>query len=250
MSAQPEPGPASPFLSVVIPAYNEELRILDTLEQVAAFLSGRPYTWEVVVADDGSRDATNSIAAGFAASNPGVRVLTLSHRGKGGAVKRGMLDARGEFRFICDADLSMPIEQVERFLPPQLENVDVAIGSREAPGSRRIGEPPGRHFRGRAYNRLARALAAPGLNDTQCGFKCFRAEIVPQLFQNQTIDGFAFDVELLYLAARDGLTVREVGIDWHYREHSKVRPLRDSVSMAWDLLRIRWRHRRSRPARN
>ena len=250
MSAQPEPGQTPPFLSVVIPAYNEELRILDTLEQVAAFLSGRLYTWEVVVADDGSQDATNRIAAGCAAANDNVRVLTLPHRGKGWAVKRGMLAARGEFRFICDADLSMPIEQVERFLPPQLEDVDVAIGSREAPGSRRIGEPPGRHFRGRAYNRLARTLAAPGLNDTQCGFKCFRAEIVPQLFQNQIIDGFAFDVELLYLAARDGLTVREVGIDWHYREHSKVRPLRDSVSMAWDLLRIRWRHRRSRPPRN
>ena len=254
MSSQSESGPSPPFLSIVIPAFDEERRILNTLEQVADFLAARPYSWEVVVADDGSRDSTNTIASDFSrlcqTDGGSIRVLTLPHRGKGWAVRRGMLAARGQFRFICDADLSMPIEQVERFLPPELDDVDLVVGSREAPGSRRFGEPSGRQVLGRVYNRLVKTLAVPGLNDTQCGFKCFRGEVVPQLFQRQTIDGFAFDVELLYLAARDGLRVREVGIDWHYREHSKVRPLRDSLAMAWDLLKIRWRHRRSRPGSN
>ncbi|MCH8745689.1 MAG: glycosyltransferase family 2 protein, partial [Chloroflexi bacterium] len=141
--------------------------------------------------------------------------------------------------------LSMPIEQVDRFLPPQLTGVDIAIGSREAPGSRRIGEPSKRHIMGRLYNALVRLLAVPGVDDTQCGFKCFRGEVVPGLFQRQTIDGFAFDVELLFLAVRSGLKLQEVGIDWYYRERSKVRPLTDAFRMTRDLLKVRWRHRKS-----
>ena len=244
MSSQPTPGPDIPFLSIVIPAFNEEARILDTLRQVVAYLAARDFPWEVVVADDGSSDATNAISAQFAAETPNVRVLSLPHRGKGWAVRQGMLAAQGKYRFLCDADLSMPIDQVKRFVPPELEEVDLAIGSREAAGSRRIGEPSGRHVMGRVYNNLVKTLAVPGLNDTQCGFKCFRGEIVPQLFEHQTVDGFAFDVELLVLAAKHGLRVHEVGIDWYYREHGKVRLFRDSLAMTWDLLKIRWRHRR------
>ena len=244
MSSQLTPGPDIPFLSIVIPAFNEEARILNTLREVVAYLAGQDFPWEVVIADDGSSDATNAISAQFAGDTPNVRVLSLPHRGKGWAVRQGMLAARGKYRFLCDADLSMPIDQVKRFVPPELEEVDLAIGSREAAGSRRIGEPSGRHVIGRVYNNLVKTLAVPGLNDTQCGFKCFRGEIVPQLFERQTVDGFAFDVELLVLASKNGLRVHEVGIDWYYREHSKVRLLRDSLAMTWDLLKIRWRHRR------
>jgi hypothetical protein len=162
-----------------------------------------------------------------------------------------MLDAAGSYCFLCDADLSMHIEQVERFLPPQLQGVDIAIGSREALDSRRIGEPARRHTMGRWFNALVRVLAVPGLDDTQCGFKCFRGEIVPELFQQQTLDGFAFDVELLFLARRSGMKIREIGIDWYYREQSKVRQIRDSFAMTRDLLKIRWRHRpgQQRPVR-
>ena len=232
----------SPFLSVVIPAYNEEPRILETLAQVVRFLDSRSYSWELVVVDDGSTDGTALSVSDFASRQSNVRLISVPHRGKGWAVKHGMLDAAGAFRFLCDADLSMPIEQVERFLPPQLGGVDIAIGSREAPDARRIGEPARRHAMGRLFNRLVRVLAVPGLDDTQCGFKCFRGEIVSELFQRQTLDGFAFDVELLFLAYRSGMKIQEVGIDWYYREQSKVRPIRDSFAMTRDLLKIRWQH--------
>ncbi|MDA0733723.1 MAG: glycosyltransferase family 2 protein [Chloroflexi bacterium] len=236
----------SPFLSIVIPAYNEESRILETLGQVVEFLASQSYSWEVVVVDDGSTDGTASLVSDFASRHSSVRLITVPHRGKGWAVKHGMLDAAGAYRFLCDADLSMPIEQVERFLPPQLDGVDIAIGSREAPNSRRIGEPARRHTMGRLFNGLVRVLAVPGLDDTQCGFKCFRGEIVSELFQRQTLDGFAFDVELLFMAYRSGMKIQEVGIDWYYRDQSKVRQIHDSFAMTRDLLKIRWRHKRRR----
>ena len=229
------------FLSVVIPAYNEEARISGTLKQVIGFLSTRPYLWEIVVADDGSTDATGRLVGELADSHPNLHLLSLGHRGKGWAVKNAMLASRGEYRLLCDADLSVPIEQVERLLPPQVEGVDITLGSRGAPGARRIGEPLRRHLMGRVYNALVRLIVMPGLEDTQCGFKCFRGSVVPGLFQGQTMDGFAFDVQVLLLARKSGLTLREVAVDWYYREQSKVRTFQDSISMALDLLRIRWR---------
>ena len=236
------------YLSIIIPVYNEESRIGSTLEQVAAFLSGWPHSWEVVVADDGSTDGTAQIVDKFVAAHAGVKLLRLTHRGKGWAVKNGMLAAKGEYRLFCDADLSVPIEQVDRLLPSQVEDaaVAVAVGSREAPGAMRYGEPQRRHLMGRVYNAMVRWLAVPGLKDTQCGFKCFRGEIVPQLFQKQTIDGFGFDVEVLFLARKAGMVLHEVGVDWYYQERSKVRPFQDSIAMSRDLLKIRWQHRKAR----
>jgi len=234
----------TPFLSIVIPAYNEASRIIGTLQQVVGFLEGRPYSWEVLVVDDGSTDATARLVEEFGATHPHIRLLPLPHAGKGWAVKHGMLRATGQYRMLCDADLSMPIQQAERMLPPQIQGVDIAIGSREAPGARRIGEPFHRHLMGRLYNALVRSLAVPGVRDTQCGFKCFRGDIVPKLFGRQVVNGFAFDVEVLYLARKAGLVVREVAIDWYYREQSKVHPVRDTIAMTRDLLKIRWHHLR------
>ena len=231
-----------PFLAIVIPAYNEESRIISTLEQMVGYLQNMEYTWEIVVANDGSTDTTASLVCQFAANHPDIRLVDLCHRGKGWAVRHGMLDATSEFRFLCDADLSMPIEQIERFLPIMIKGVDIAVGSRELPNSRRIGEPVRRHLMGRFYNILVRLLAVPGLQDSQCGFKCFRGELVSQIFQLQQLDGFAFDVEILFLAKKCGLIIQEVGIDWHYRENSKVRAFHDSLIMTWDLLKIRWRN--------
>ena len=236
----------SVFLSIVIPTYNEEALISGTLVQVAEFLKTHRYTWEVVVADDGSTDTTARLVEVFAQANPQVRLLRLSHRGKGSAVRGGMLEAKGKYRFLCDADLSMPIEQVERFLPPQVQELDLVIGSREASGARRIGEPAFRHMMGRFYNALVRMLAVPGLRDTQCGFKCFRGEIVPLLFRRQTMEGFAFDVEVLFLARKEKLNIGEIGIDWYFRQGSKVRPFRDAFTMTRDLLNIRWHNWRGR----
>ena len=243
MSHIPSSAPDTPHLSVVIPAYNEEARISRTIREILAYLKAQVYEWEIVVADDGSSDATARLVAEASDSDPRVRVLPLEHKGKGWAVKNGMLAASGDFRLLSDADLSVPIAQVERLLPPQAEGVDVAVGSREAPGAARYGEPGRRHFMGRVFNAVTSRLAATGLHDTQCGFKCFRADAAHRLFASATLDGFSFDVEVLYLARRSGLTVAEIGVDWHYREHSKVRPLRDALSMTLDLLRIRWRHR-------
>ena len=230
-------------LSVVIPAYNEEIRISRTIREIISYLNEQDYEWEIVVADDGSADATARLVAEAADGDLRVRVLPLDHRGKGWAVKNGMLAAVGEFRLLCDADLSVPIARVERLLPPWAAGVDVAVGSREAPGAARYGEPSRRHLMGRVFNAVVRRLASVGLADTQCGFKCFRAAAAEKLFARVTLDGFSYDVEVLHLARRSGMTVAEIGVDWYYREHSKVRPMRDALSMAMDLLRIRWRHR-------
>ena len=230
-------------LSVVIPAYNEELRISRTIREVIAYLDSRDYGWEIVVADDGSADATAALVREEAGQDERVRVISLPHGGKGWAVRNGMLAAVGEFRLLCDADLSVPIEQVERLLPPQSGGVDVAVGSREAPGAVRYDEPGRRHVMGRVFNALTRRLAAPGVADTQCGFKCFRASAAEELFGRSTMNGFSYDVEILHLARRFGMSIAEIAVDWHYREHSKVRPVRDAFSMTLDLLLIRWRHR-------
>ena len=235
-----------PFLSVVIPTFNEEFRISGTLSRVIEYLSSQDYRWEIVVADDGSVDQTTRLVASKIAKYPNIRILHLPHRGKGWAVKNGILAADGEYRLICDADLSVPIEQVERLMPPAGPDVDIVLGSREAPSAARIGEPSRRHIMGRVFNRLVSLLAVSGLADTQCGFKCFRAEAAQDLFPKLTLDGFAFDVELFHLARKRGLTYSEVGVDWYYQSHSKVRPLQDSLTMTVDLLKIRWRHRNCR----
>ena len=229
------------YLSVVIPAYNEERRLPDTLDAVRAFLATKEYAWEIIVADDGSTDATPAIAAGAGLNDLRVRHLSLPHRGKGWAVKNGMLAAHGEYRFLCDADLSMPIDQVDRLLPGANSSSDITIGSREASGARRIGEPRRRWLMGRVFNGMTRILATPGIADTQCGFKVFRAGAAENLFALQALDGFAFDAEILFLARRRGFSVVEIGIDWHYRTESKVRPIRDGWRTLRDLLVIRYR---------
>lgn len=155
-----------------------------------------------------------------------------------------MLAARGKYRFICDADLSMTIDQVDAFLPPVQENFDIAIASREAQGAKRIGEPAYRHLIGRVFNTLVRWLTLPSLQDTQCGFKCFTADAAQALFPLTTLEGWAFDVEVLAIAMRKHYRVVEVPIQWTYFGHSKIHVLRDSFHMALDLTRIRRNLRR------
>lgn len=234
------------YLSVVIPAYNEERRLPETLATARAYLSSQPYAWEIVVADDGSEDATAGVVSGVSQEDQRVRLLTLPHRGKGWAVKNGMLAARGQFRFLCDADLSMPIELLERLLSGNDQTREIVIGSREAPGARRIGEPRRRWLMGRVFNTMTRILAVPGIADTQCGFKVFSASAAAALFELQTLDGFAFDAEILFLARRRGFRVTEIGIDWHYRSESKVRPIRDGWNTLRDLVIIRYRASKGR----
>jgi hypothetical protein len=154
-----------------------------------------------------------------------------------------MLSAQGEYRFICDADLSMPIEEVNRFLPSRLGDFDIAIGSREVPGAVRYNEPLYRHLIGRGFNWLVRLLTIPAIQDTQCGFKCFRAPVAQDLFTRQVLDGWTFDVEVLFIAQRFQYRIVEVPIPWYFNPGSRVRLLRDTWVMFSDLFRIRanWR---------
>ncbi len=233
-----------PLLSIIIPALNEEKRLPATLETIRVFLNQQNYLSEVLVVDSGSSDRTLQIAQDFAGSNPVVRVLHEEQRGKGRAVRAGMLAARGKYRFFGDADLSMPIEEINRFLPPQLPDPQVVIASREVAGSVRYGEPEIRHLSGRVFNTLVRWIALPGLQDTQCGFKLFRDDIAEDVFQRQTIFGWTFDVEVLYIARLHGYTITEVGVPWYYNADSKVRMWQDAWNMVTDLIQIRRNARR------
>lgn len=236
----------APLLSIIIPAHNEETRLPASLEKVLAFLRSQDYAAEIVIVENGSSDRTPEIARLAAERHPHVRWLQEHQAGKGLAVRSGMLAAEGEYRFICDADLSMPIEEVTRFLPPNAPPYDVAIASREVPGAIRYDEPAYRHWIGRAFNWLVRVITLPGLQDTQCGFKCFRAEVALDLFPDQTILGWTFDVEILFLAMRRGYRILEIPIPWYYNPGSRVRILRDSAHMLSDLFRIRLNAMRGR----
>lgn len=229
----------SPFLSIIIPAYNEESRLPQTLSKVAEFVEVQDYAVEVLIVDDGSVDNTAKIVAKFAAAHPVVRLLQAEHRGKGHAVKVGMLQARGEYAFLCDADLAMPITEISKFLPPVQNSYQVAIGSREGEGAIRYNEPVYRHVMGRVFNWLVKVMAVPGFEDTQCGFKCFHCSAKTDLFSHQTIDGFGFDVEVLYVAQKRGYNIIEVPIQWYYQRESKVHPLKDTLRMVRDMMLVR-----------
>jgi glycosyltransferase involved in cell wall biosynthesis len=229
----------SPFLSIVIPAHNEEKRLPQTLEQVFAFLKTRSYPAEVLVVENGSRDRTFEVAEAFAREHPSLRVIREEQPGKGRAVRRGMLEARGEMRFMCDADLSMSIEQIDQFLAPA-PHADILIGSREARGAVREEEPLYRHLGGRLINITIRLLILPRLNDTQCGFKAFSAAAAEKVFPLQTLPGWSFDIEVLYIARRLGLTIHEVPIRWRFHPDTKLSAVKDALRMVRDIFQIRW----------
>lgn len=231
-------------VSAVIPAFNEERRLPDTLRRTTAYLATTDWKWEVRVADDGSTDGTREVVQEFSRTDPRVVLQDEPHRGKGGAVKAALCAAPSSYRFVCDADLSMPIQQISRFLPPLLTGVDVAIGSREGAGAKRVNEPLLRHLAGRTFNFAVRQLLLPEIQDTQCGFKMFTGAAVDTIFPYVTVDGWAFDIEALYIARVRGLHIREIPIEWHYRPESRIRILRDGPGIFAELLRIRARARR------
>lgn len=227
-------------LSVVIPAFNEAARIGRTLEELVTYLRTYVPDYEIRVVDDGSQDDTAAIVE--AASRRDCRIVLQRepHGGKGSAVRAGLLATAGELRFMCDADLSMPVKELARFLAVAPDQCDIVIGSRKGIGSRRIGEPVHRHLFGRAFSAAVKALVLPGFNDTQCGFKLFTSRAVEAVLPATTIAGWAFDVEVLFIARLRGLTVREIPIEWHYREPSRVSAVRDPLWMIRDLCKIRF----------
>jgi glycosyltransferase involved in cell wall biosynthesis len=238
----------TPFLSLIIPAYNEEQRLPHTLEQVFTYLQAQPFSSEILIIENASQDDTFRVAQEFAKDhqegNLPITVIQELHKGKGNAVKRGMFSAKGEYRFMCDADLSMPVTEIDRFFPPALKDIDIAIASREAPGAVRYNEPTYRHLVGRVFNTLIRVLALPDLNDTQCGFKCFRASITEDLFSELTVSGWSFDVEILYIAQQRGYRIVEIPIPWYFNPDSHISVVKDSFQMALDIFKIRLRDRK------
>jgi glycosyltransferase involved in cell wall biosynthesis len=229
----------APLLSIIIPAHNEEQRLPDSLAKIMAFLQDQSYDAEIIVVNNGSQDKSTEIVQDLQSQYPNLHLIDEKRAGKGLAVRLGMLEARGEYHFICDADLSMPIQEINKFLPPTLQEFDIAIGSREVPGAVRYNEPLYRHWIGRIFNFFVRILAIPEIMDTQCGFKCFHQSTSKDLFRVQMLDGWTFDVEVLFIALHRGYRIVEVPIQWYHFPASRIHVLKDSLNMFMDLFRIR-----------
>ncbi len=239
-----------PLLTVVIPTYNEKSRIAGSLERITQFLDGRPYQSEVLLVDDGSTDGTPDMAAGYSNKRVPIQVIRGDHRGKAYTVRKGMLAAAGKYVLFSDADLSTPIDEIEGFLPYFEQGYDVVIGSREAPGASRFNEPRFRHLMGRVFTRLVQVVTGQRFEDTQCGFKAFTKAAAQSVFSSVRLYGpdspviqhskvTGFDVELLFIARKRGLRIREVPVRWYYAPGSKVDPLRDSFQNLVDVLKVR-----------
>jgi len=238
-----------PTLSVVIPAFNEARRLGETLRRIREYALGTGRAWEIVVVDDGSTDATGAVVQQFAGARVAMHLLANPrNRGKGYSVRRGMLVATGDAVLMCDADLSAPIEEVEKLWPWLEQGYDVVIGSRDMPDS--VLDPPQPRLRrllAAVFRTVRRSLMLPGLRDTQCGFKLFRQSAAEDVFARQTVDGWLFDCEVLGLADRLGYRIKEVGITWRHRPESRVRLWREAIAAVPRLVAMRWRIRR--PAR-
>jgi glycosyltransferase involved in cell wall biosynthesis len=229
-------------LSIVVPAYNEEQRLPPTLDRLHAFLSAQPLRYEIVVVDDGSKDNTCEVVEAAMTRIPHLRLVRqLPNAGKGAAVRRGMLAATGQIRVMCDADCSMPPEQLPRLLKPIIEcKAEISIGSRYAEGAKTdVKQPAYRVMWSRLANKVIQRSLVPGIRDTQCGFKAFTAEAARDLFKRATINGWAFDLEILALAIRRGFMIEEVGVEWKDDNRSRINPLSDMWKVMKEALTIR-----------
>ncbi|HEX8997722.1 MAG TPA: glycosyltransferase [Ktedonobacterales bacterium] len=233
-----------PQFSIVIPAYNEARRLPESFARLYDFLQRQPYLAEVIVVDDGSDDSTAAVVRAWMGRWHALRLIEISHTGKGAAVRAGALAAQGDWIFLADADFAMPVQELSLFGPTEAPSVDLLIGSREAAGAHRFGEPFYRHLMGRVFNLVAQLSLVPGISDTQCGFKRLRREVALDLFLHQTVTGWGFDVELLYMALLRGYSIKEVPVSWYYKAGSKIQPLRDTFAMVRDLITI-WRNARA-----
>lgn len=235
-------------LSLIIPMYNEEKRIHGTLNQVLAWLTEQPLSWEMILVDDGSSDSTVDIVEQVAGTYQQIHLIRNPHSGKAYTIRTGILAARGQYALHADADLSTPPREFGRLIAALREGYDVAIGSRSA----RRNAPWYRQIMSIGFPLLVRAIAVRGLHDTQCGFKAYRTEVARDLFTRARLYSSASeslqrarvtagsDVEILFLAQKMGYRIKEVPVEWTYAEHTKVNPIRDSVQAVMDIFRIRW----------
>jgi len=237
------------FLSVVIPSYNEVKNLhRGVLDSVLAYLKKQDYSFEIILTDDGSTDGTKEELIKFAQKHPQVKTRLNSHRGKGPTVASGMLAATGQYRLFTDFDQSTPISEIEKMWPFVEDGADIVIGSRALQGAKRDKEPWYRHIMGKGFNFVVQTVAIAGIHDTQCGFKLFSAQATEDLFPRLVIyvnkerqDAFtgAFDVELLFLAKKLGYHIAEVPVLWEHNESDRVNPVKDSIRMFLDIVKIR-----------
>ncbi len=232
-------------LSIVIPSYNEQARLPNTLLETIAWCSKKSMSYELIVVDDGSTDNTLALAKLFAERVKELRYIACPHLGKGAAVRIGMLNAWGEYVLFMDADGATPLDEISKLLTKlQEEELDMVIGSRvvQHPDETNVATSLHRKLLGRVFAALVNIFAVSEFADTQCGFKIFRHEVVHDIFSRQKLTGFAFDVEILYIAKKLGLAVAEAPVNWENQEGSKVNIITDSIKMLVDILRIRWLH--------
>lgn len=239
------PAQSGVQLSIVIPAYNEQARLPRTILETIHWCTSRNLDFELIIADDGSEDQTLALVRLFEASEVRVRSLACPHMGKGAAVRLGMLNAKGRFILFMDADGATPMSEIPKLLQALEKGHDVAIGSRFVQDSEEVEVKTSFHRRiiGRCFALFVNFLALGGIGDTQCGFKMFRREAAMAIFSRQKIDGFAFDVEILFIARRLSLTIAEIPVNWISQSGSKVNLIKDSIGMLWDISQIRWLHR-------
>jgi dolichyl-phosphate beta-glucosyltransferase len=233
-------------LSIAIPAYNEQARLPHTVLKTIQWCATRKLNFELILIDDGSKDQTLPLARLFEEGDSRIRSIACPHSGKGAAVRMGMLNAKGRYVLFMDADGATPLNEIPKLIAAIDAGYDVAIGSRIAGRAGGVEVKTSLHRRliGRTFAMLVGLLAVKGIGDTQCGFKMFRREVASAIFSNQKIPGFAFDVEVLFIARQMGFSIAEIPVNWIAQPGSKVAIVRDSLRMLWDISHVRWLHRR------
>ena len=232
-----------PDLSIVIPAYNEESLIVNTLQSLRSYMTARPEQYELVVVDDGSEDKTVSCIQEWQ-KNSGTNLQLLvnqTNRGKGFSIRRGVMESRGQYVIFIDADLPYELSAIDNFLKALNNGYDLAVGSRVLPGSEVRGVPAYRYVAGQIFSWMVQAVLFSGLPDTQCGFKSFRSDAARKIFRRLSIDGFGFDVEMLFVARKLKLAIQPIAVHMiEHRQRSRVRLLNDSLKMFSNLFMVRW----------
>ncbi|RZD14470.1 MAG: glycosyltransferase family 2 protein [Candidatus Acidulodesulfobacterium ferriphilum] len=229
---------AKTSVSVILPAYNEERRIKQTISGLRSYLKSKKYIYEIIAVDDGSTDRTVNVLKDMLASD--LRIITITKSGKGTAVKEGILSANYEYVFFMDADLSTDVSEITKFINifKKEKDLDVIIGSRYLPDGSVIIQPPFRNFVGKTFSFVKSKLLGINFYDSQCGFKAFRLETAKKIFSKSAIKGFSFDVEILYIALLNNIKVKEVSVEWKHKPGGHVNIIADSVPMLIELFQI------------